>query len=178
MLIPILSDYIIPQITSYILPCAHMYGMTHQKALKTGIIAAILLVAAILTTTMATNVQASNNNDCAEKEIFGELLCGANEAISGYNEGVSDGKRAALDGESNDCPQSNDASGYCLGFGSGWNRVTNAQETLNDANSNDDNDGNNNDDDNNGNREDDGEFVPERVISQSDVPKRIIGDNN
>jgi len=38
-----------------------MYGMTHQKALKTGIIAAILLVAAILTTTTttATNAQAT-----------------------------------------------------------------------------------------------------------------------
>ena len=43
----LLSDYIIPQITSYILPCT---GMTHQKALNTGIIASILLVAAILTT--------------------------------------------------------------------------------------------------------------------------------
>ena len=92
VLITILSDYIIPQITSYILPCIHIYGMTHQKVLKTGIIASILLVAAILTTTTttATNVQASNN-DCAEKEIIGELLCGANEAVRGYNEGVSDG---------------------------------------------------------------------------------------
>jgi len=61
VLITILSDYIILQITSYILPYIHMYGMTHQKALKTGIIAAILLVAAILTTTTttATNAQAT-----------------------------------------------------------------------------------------------------------------------
>ena len=168
----LLSDYIIPQITSYILPCT---GMTHQKALNTGIIASILLVAAILTTTTttATNVQASNNNDCAEKEIFGELLCGANEAISGYNEGVKDGKQAALDSKSNDCPRSNDVSGYCLGFGSGWNKITNAQNDLNEANSNNDGDSNNN---NNGNNGDDGEFVQPRTIDQT--PKRVIGDNN
>ena len=36
----------------------------------------------------------ASNNDCAEKEIIGELLCGANEAVRGYNEGVSDGKQA------------------------------------------------------------------------------------
>ena len=45
-----LSDYIIPQITIYILPCTHMYGMTHQKALKTGIIVATLLVTVSLVT--------------------------------------------------------------------------------------------------------------------------------
>ena len=50
VLITILSDYIILQITSYILPCIHMYGMTHQKVLKIGIIAVILLVTVILTT--------------------------------------------------------------------------------------------------------------------------------
>jgi hypothetical protein len=42
-----------------------MYGMTHQKALKTGIIASIVLVAAILTTatTTATNAQAVVEDD-------------------------------------------------------------------------------------------------------------------
>ena len=64
MLITILSDYIILQIISYILPCIHMYGMTHQKALKTGIIVATLL----LTVSLATQhqpIQASDDNDGA-----------------------------------------------------------------------------------------------------------------
>ena len=79
-----------------------MYGMTHQKVLKTGIIASILLVAAILTTTttMATNVQASNNNDndnpCADKEVIEELLCGVGNATKGYNEGERDGTNASI----------------------------------------------------------------------------------
>ena len=58
VLITILSDYIILQITSYILPCIHMCGMTHQKVLKIGIIAVILLVTVILTTQQQQSVQA------------------------------------------------------------------------------------------------------------------------
>jgi hypothetical protein len=140
-----------------------MYGMTHQKALNTGIIASILLVAAILTTTTttATNVQASNNNDnsnCSEKEVIGELLCGLDEAATGYTEGVKDGKQAALNRQSNECPQSDDFSGYCLGFGSGWNKINNAQNDLNEAKGND-GDNDNEDDEN-------------------QTPKRTIGGSN
>ena len=53
-----------------------MYGMTHQKVLKTGIIAAILLFAAILTTTTttATNVQATGYEQ------------GKSDAQSGFND--------------------------------------------------------------------------------------------
>jgi hypothetical protein len=107
VLITILSDYIIPQITSYILPCTHMYGMTHQKALKTGIIAAILLVAAILTTTTttATNVQAQVTH--------------AKDA--GWNQAKNDKQ----DGDSfNDTCPGNFDDGQCgwykIGYNAGW----------------------------------------------------------
>jgi hypothetical protein len=185
-LITILSDYIIPQITSYILPCIHMYDTTHQKTLKTGIIAAILLVTVILTTQQQP-IQASDDNDdnnnCAGKPILAEILCGTDDALTGYNQGKADGKNAGLRGESNQCPQSNDVSGYCLGWGSGWIDGADARkdmESLNGGNNNNNNNNNNNGNDNdgndNGNREDDGEFVP-RVIQQQDVPKRVIGQD-
>jgi hypothetical protein len=152
--------------------------MLYQKALKTGIISAILLVTVILTAQQQP-IQASDDNDdnnnCAEKSLLAEIVCGGQEALAGYNEGVRDGKEAAANGQSNQCPQSDDLSGYCLGFGTGWNRVSNAQETLNDVNSNNNND-DDDDNDNDGNREDDGEFVP-RVIQQQDVPKRVIGQD-
>ena len=64
MLIPILSDYIILQITSYILPCIHIYDVAYQRAPKTGIIAVILLVTVILTTQQQP-IQASDDNDGA-----------------------------------------------------------------------------------------------------------------
>ena len=63
VLITILSDYIIPQITSYILPCIHMYGMTHQKALKTGTIVAALLITVSLATQQQQPVQAGGLQD-------------------------------------------------------------------------------------------------------------------
>jgi hypothetical protein len=125
-------------------------------------------------------VQASNDNDdnnnCAEKSLLAEIVCGGQEALTGYNQGVSDGKSAAANGQSNQCPQSDDLSGYCLGFRSGWNRVSDAQKTLDDVNNNNNNNNNHDDDNGNGNREDDGEFVP-RVIQQQDVPKRVIGQD-
>lgn len=132
---------------------------------------------------MATNVTVkagSNNNDnnCAEKSLLAEIVCNGQEALAGYKEGVRDGKEAAANGESNECPQSDGLSGYCLGFRTGWNEVSNAQETMDEVNNNNNNNDDDNDDNGNGNREDDGEFVPKRVIPQSDVPKRIIGDNN
>jgi hypothetical protein len=48
-LIIILFDHIILQITGYMLPYIYMYAVPCQKALKTGIITAILLVTVILT---------------------------------------------------------------------------------------------------------------------------------
>jgi hypothetical protein len=63
VLISILSDYIILQITSYILPYIHMYGMTHQKALKTGTIVATLLLTVSLATQQQQPVQASGLQD-------------------------------------------------------------------------------------------------------------------
>ena len=68
---------------------------------------------------------------------------------------VSVMEQAGADGKSNQCPQSNDASGYCLGFGSGWNRVSNAQDTLNEVQKSD----------NDGNREDDGELYQELLVT-------------
>ena len=58
----------------------------------------------------------------------------------------------ALNGQSNECPQSNGLSGYCLGFGSGWNKVSYAQNTLKNANNNNDD----NDNSNSGTSENDG----------------------
>lgn len=48
-----------------------------KKGLKSGIIVITVLVVAVLAT-MTTNVQASNN--CAEKPLLGELLCGGADA--------------------------------------------------------------------------------------------------
>ena len=64
MLITILSDYIILQITSYILPCTRIYDVAYQTAPKTGIIAVILLVTVILTTQQQP-IQASDDKDGA-----------------------------------------------------------------------------------------------------------------
>ena len=64
MLIPILSDYIILQITSYILPCTRIYDVAYQRAPKPEIIAVILLVTVILTTQQQP-IQASDDNDGA-----------------------------------------------------------------------------------------------------------------
>ena len=64
VLITILSDYIILQITSYILPRIHTYDVAYQTAPKTGIIAVILLVTVILTT-QQQSIQASDDNDGA-----------------------------------------------------------------------------------------------------------------
>jgi hypothetical protein len=150
VLITILSDYIIPQITSYILPCIHMYGMTHQKVLKTGIIAAILLVAAILTTTTttATNVQAQSDRD-------------ANPGDNAWKAGWKEGKNDYLNGDERayDC-SSDMGDSYCeayrTGYGIGWDK----QADLGRAPGSDPR----------GDNGDDGE--------SNETPKRTIGGNN
>jgi hypothetical protein len=162
-LIVLLSDYIIPQITSYILPCTHMYGMTHQKALKTGIIAAILLVAAILTTTMTTNVQASD--DCRDKPFPQDIACGLGNAATGYDTSYSDGKNAGANGRSSGCPQSDSMSGYCLGWKDGYNDGSDARRDMEKETG-----GNNNDNDcgGSGTHEDDGEFENDNNNNNND----------
>ena len=139
----------------------------------------LIVATTLLSTTVVQSAQASadndDNNNCAEKSFLAEIVCGGQEILTGYNQGVSDGKKAAANGESSQCPQSDDVSGYCIGFGTGWNKVSNAQNTLDEVNNNNNNN-NNNDGNDNGNREDDGEFVP-RVIQQQDVPKRVIGQD-
>lgn len=100
VLITILSDYIIPQITNYILPCIHMYGMTHQKVLKTGIIAAILLVTVILT---AQQQQA--------------------QAVGGYQDGQSEAEQDFMrsNGQDKDpgCSPENGVN-YCTAYKLGY----------------------------------------------------------
>jgi hypothetical protein len=77
-----------------------------------------------------------------------------------------------LHDDSDECPESDGLSGYCIGFGTGYKNVKGAQETLNEANGN-----NNNNNDDNDNSEDDGEFVPQKRTIQ-DSQKRTIGSNN
>ena len=84
---------------------------------------------------------------CRQRSHYRTLMW-RRQCTKGYNEGERDGTNAALNGQSNECPQSNGLSGYCLGFGSGWNKVSYAQNTLNEANSNNHGNNNNNDDDN------------------------------
>ena len=108
VLITILSDYIILQITSYILPCIRMYGMEYQKALKSGIIVATLLV----TVSLATQQQS---------------VYSSSEA---FDQGYQDGRDARLnDGSSQAyCDPNNNAQNpdaYCAlyksGYFAGWN---------------------------------------------------------
>jgi hypothetical protein len=68
VLITILSDYIILQITSYILPCIHMYGMEYQKALKSRTIVATLLVTVRLATQQLAQAQQSQ-----DRGLLGQL---------------------------------------------------------------------------------------------------------
>lgn len=120
---------------------------------------------------MATNVSvnvSSNSNNCAEKSVLAELVCEGQGLYSAYEQGISDGRDAAADGDSDACPQSDDLSGYCIGLGTGYKEVSGAQETLNKVNCN--NNKNNDDNDN------DNDETPKRVIQN--IPKRIIGDNN
>jgi hypothetical protein len=130
------------------------------KFITTTTIAVLAIIVTTTTTATSVPVKASNNNNdndndnCAEKSVLAELACEGQGIVKSYNQGVADGRQAAFDGKSNECPESDSLSGYCLGFGTGWNRVNYAQKELNRDN---------------GNREDDGEFV--------DTPKRIIGED-
>lgn len=141
------------------------------KFITTTIIAVLAIIVA--TTTTATNVSVKASNNCSEKSVLAEIACRGQEVYSAYEQGIADGRAAALDDDSDECPQSDSLSGYCIGFGTGYKDVKRAQDTLNQANGN-----NNNDDNNNG---DDGELVPQqtqkRTIQQSDAPKRTIGGN-
>ena len=122
-----------------------MYAVPCQKALKTGIIAALLLVTVILTTTTtsATNVQASD--DCRDKPFPQDIACGVGDAATGYDNGYSDGKSAGIRGESSNCQQSDSLSGYCLGWNDGWRDGSDARTDLEQENGGNNN---NNDDDN------------------------------
>ena len=97
-----------------------MYGMTHQKALKTGIIASILLVAAILTTTTttATNVQASSDR----------VVKSNDDAVSA---GWKEGKNDYLNGDAKEYECSSDNTDtYCGLYRMGYNQGWNAQADL------------------------------------------------
>jgi hypothetical protein len=135
-----------------------MYGMTHQKALKTGIIAAILLVAAILTTTTTTTTNVQASDDCRDKPFPQDIACGLGNAATGYD-GAND--------RSSDCPQSDSMSGYCLGWKDGYNDGSDARRDMEkETGGNNNNNNNNNGNDNSGTSEDDREFVPKRIIGQ------------
>jgi hypothetical protein len=107
-----------------------------------------------------------------------KLHVGGQEVVSAYNQGVTDGRQAALDDDSDECPQSDSLSGYCIGFGTGYKDVKRAQDTLNQANGNSNNN-DNNENGNDNNNGDDGEpqQTQKRTIQQSDTPKRTIGGN-
>ena len=118
-----------------------MYGMTHQKALKTGIIAAILLVTVILTA-QQQHAQASNSID------------------NGYKQGESDAK-AGME-KNNTCPPSYDHTA-CVLYEQSYNAGYGAEKSIhdNDRPRNDYTFDQNNDGSGSGTREDDGEFVDE-----------------
>jgi len=111
-----------------------------NKIITTIAIFAILAIAT--TTTGATNVQASSSfKDLARSigQSLEDVGSDIDNAKAGYDQGYNDGKRAGLDGNSSDCPQSNDLSGYCLGWGSGYSRGSQSREDVNgNENSNDD----------------------------------------
>lgn len=123
----------------------------YTAIMKTSFMIIAVLAILVMTTTTATNVSASSN--CAQKSFLAELACEGQGVLSAYNQGEADGKQAAINGQSNECPQSDSLSGYCLGFGSGWNKITYAQKELNSVQSSDD-----------------GEFIdtPKRTISGGD----------
>ena len=86
--------------------------------------------------------------------------------LDNYKQGTSDGKQAALNGDAKQCPRS--GGDYCLGWTTGYNIVSNAQNDLNEA-QNEQQDGENNDDNNNGGtQEDDGEFVEDGDNNNND----------
>jgi hypothetical protein len=129
---------------------AQMYSASMKtKFITTTTIAVLAIIVATTTTVANVNVKASA--DCEDKKWLAELACEGQGILKSYNQGVADGRQAALNGQSNECPESDSLSGYCIGFGSGWNRVNYAQKELNRDNDNNNNNGN-------GNREDDGEF--------------------
>lgn len=94
-----------------------MYGMTHQKALKTGIIAALLLVTVILTTQQQP-IQASNDRQESSSD---------DAVTAGWKEGKND----YLNGDAREYSCSSSmpdtyCSLYRMGYDQGWN----AQEGL------------------------------------------------
>jgi hypothetical protein len=110
----------------------------------------VSIIPVIFTTQQSQQAQASNN--CAEKSLPAEIICGAADAVTGYNNGYNDGKRAGLNGDSNQCPESDSTSGYCIGWGAGYDRGERSREDVEGNQNSDDgefqNDNNNDDDDN------------------------------
>jgi hypothetical protein len=145
-----------------------MYSASMKtKFITTTTIAVLAIIVATTTTATSVPVKASNNNDnsdngCAEKEIIGEILCGLGDAARGAGNGWRDGNYAGINGQDNSCPQSDGTSAYCLAWAAGYN--DGAHDRMNYEK-------------NRQQSSDDGEFVPQREITQSDTPKRVIGGN-
>lgn len=89
---------------------------------------ALLLVMAITVgvTTTTQRVQAG-----AFEDLGRDLDNCLKNCLNNYNDGVKDGKDAALAGEAKNCPGS--GGDYCLGWTTGYNQVSHAQDTLNNA---------------------------------------------
>ena len=105
--------------------------MDCKNALKSGIIAVTLLVAAFLTT-QQLQVQASNNDndDCRDKPFPQDVACAVGGGATGYDAGYSDGKRAGINGDGRSCPQSNGLSGYCVGWNDGYSDGADARRDV------------------------------------------------
>jgi hypothetical protein len=99
------------------------------------LILAASMVAVVFAAQQHQQVQAGE--ECTS--FLGKLACAGNNAIQGYEQGRDDGKRAGLNGESSACPQSDPLSGYCLGWGSGYDQGKEARDTANSEQNGDDN---------------------------------------
>ena len=125
----------------------------NQKSSKSKNTQLFVLALSVLAVLLAQQVQQAYASN-----FFGDLgnaidRC-VDNCVDNYNQGTRDGKQAALAGEAKNCP--GNGADYCLGWNSGYNKISNAQNDLNEAQQ----DGENYDDNNGGGTtEDDGEFV-------------------
>ena len=130
-------NYIRLCIGAYIYLCVHIQRMDCKKALKSGIIAVTLLVAAILATQLQ-QVQASDNNDndnnnnandnSGKNPISDALRWGAG-GLEEYSAGSQAGREAAqndfYEGTSSGAGCPGEAGNWCAGYNVGYNNVMN-----------------------------------------------------
>jgi hypothetical protein len=107
----------------------------------------LILAASMVAVIFAAQQQVKAQDNCEGKRALEKFGCQGDNAIQGYQQGYSDGKSAGFNGESSSCPQSDSTSGYCLGWGAGYNKGQDARNTQNEVQNSDDGEIVNNDND-------------------------------